>query len=217
MMLEHPSETCLLCQLATSQQIAQDKRRPYYLCHNCALVFVPNNFHLTATEEKAQYDLHQNHPEDPGYRQFLNRTLEPLFKQIPPPAKGLDFGSGPGPTAHLIAEQLGYDMHIYDPYYAPNDDYLNHKYDFISATEVLEHISQPMPVLEQLAHLLKAKGVLAIMTKRVEAIEKFGNWHYKNDPTHIAFYQMQTFDFIAHQLGFKVQEVARDVVFLIKQ
>lgn len=78
-------------------------------------------------------------------------------------------------------------MDIYDPYYAPNEFFKTKKYDFITATEVVEHLAEPGSALDHLWSLINRGGWLAIMTKRVTSLEAFANWHYKNDPTHISF------------------------------
>jgi hypothetical protein len=51
----------ILSKLEISKCLA---RRAYYRCGRCHLVFVPARYHLSASDEKAHYDLHQNHPGD---------------------------------------------------------------------------------------------------------------------------------------------------------
>jgi hypothetical protein len=54
------------------------------------------------------------------------------------------------------------------------------------------------------------------MTKRVRDKPSFSTWHYKNDPTHIAFYSEQTFAWLAQQWQLKLEIIDNDVVFLTK-
>ena len=68
-------------------------------------MFVPRSYHLSAADEKAQYDLHENDPNDPGYRAFLDRLAGPLDKRLAPHSHGLDFGCGPGPTLSVMLEE----------------------------------------------------------------------------------------------------------------
>ena len=98
---------------------ASDKIRNYVSCGKCRLVFVPNKFHLSASDEKEIYDQHQNNPDDSGYRVFLSRLLTPLVERLEPNRTGLDFGSGPGPTLSVMLSEKGHEMDIYDPFYAP--------------------------------------------------------------------------------------------------
>ena len=83
---------CPLCAGGSVVRYHQDRRRDYYRCGGCALVFVPPSQHVSAAKAKAEYDRHQNRPEDTGYRRFLSRLFEPMRERLPAGAKGLDFG-----------------------------------------------------------------------------------------------------------------------------
>ncbi|MCC5900978.1 MAG: class I SAM-dependent methyltransferase [Halomonas sp.] len=205
---------CPLCSTPDPALYHQDCRRDYYQCATCVLVFVPTEQHLTAAEEKNEYDQHQNSPHDTGYRHFLGRLFDPLVAKLPPGARGLDFGSGPGPTLSVMFEEAGHVMDVYDIYYAPHEEVLNRHYDFITATEVMEHLSAPGVVLAQLAAKLTPGGYLGLMTKRVTTREAFSRWHYINDPTHVCFFSEATFYWIGQHLGMEVEFPAADAVLL---
>ncbi|MCP4411330.1 MAG: class I SAM-dependent methyltransferase [Gammaproteobacteria bacterium] len=209
---------CPLCKNnKINKDYHSDKLRQYYQCLSCQLVIVPKQFHLSEDEEKALYDIHQNNPEDLGYRQFLSRTIDPLLIRLSQQKKedqeGLDFGCGPGPVIREIAKEDGITVYNYDPIYYPFPELLKDKYDFIIMTEVIEHVSKPLLLLNLLASLMKSNATLAVMTKRVSSQERFKNWHYKNDPTHICFYSMETFSWIASKFKWQLEEVDKDVVF----
>ena len=208
------TDRCPLCAAAALEAFAEDKRRPYLRCCHCALVSVPRAWHLSAAQEKAEYDKHQNDPFDPGYRRFLSRAFAPLADQLPAGAQGLDFGCGPGPALCHMARERGLQMANYDLYYYPDRELLNCQYDFVVLTEVIEHIAQPAQLLQELATLLKPGAILALMTKRVIDRHAFQRWHYKNDPTHICFYALETFEWLAQRYGWQLQVVDADVVFL---
>ncbi|MBB6521820.1 methyltransferase domain-containing protein [Pseudoteredinibacter isoporae] len=212
---------CPLCNQDQVEDFHKDKRRQYLRCEGCELIFVPENEILSPALEKAEYDKHQNQPDDSGYRRFLNRCLEPLLKQLetqgvkaPEDIVGLDFGCGPGPTLSRMAEERGYVLADYDPFYAHKPELLKAQYDFITMTEVIEHVRHPRLVLDLLDRLLAASGTLAIMTKRRTEPEHFASWHYKNDPTHIRFYHLKSFEFIARHYGWKLTIIDKDVLFL---
>lgn len=181
------------------------------------MVFVPPQFYIPLEAEKAEYDLHQNTPDDPGYRIFLNRLFEPMNEQLKPNSFGLDFGSGPGPTLSIMFEEAGHRIKIFDPFYANHPVVFNDRYDFISATEVFEHLHFPQKELFRLWHCLKYDGVLGIMTKLVIDQLAFSTWHYKNDPTHVCFYSRSTFNWIAHHLSARIEFVGSDVILLYKE
>ena len=210
------TEACPLCFSGESAFFHRDKQREFFRCRQCALVFVPTQSHLSKADEKSYYDLHQNSPLDSGYRTFLERLSKPLLKQLEPGSQGLDFGSGPGPTLSLILEEAGHRVGLYDPFYAPDEGVFTHQYDFITSSEVVEHLKKPGCELNRLLTLAKPGGVLAIMTKRVFNEAAFARWHYKNDPTHIVFFSEQTFHWMGKQWQVDAVFHDTDVVFFNK-
>ncbi|QTH64847.1 class I SAM-dependent methyltransferase [Psychrosphaera ytuae] len=236
------SNSCILCESTAVSAYHSDKRRDYFKCSMCHLVFVPLHQHLSCDDEKAEYDKHENNVSDVGYLRFLSRVGKPLLaalgklekaeefgsvsndKLLIKPAhksnanlSGLDFGCGPGPALATELNRLGIDTDVYDIYYYPNSDKLNKKYDFVTCTEVVEHFNQPKASLPILLQLIKPGGIIAIMTKLVIDQDRFAHWHYKNDQTHVSFYSKETFEWIAQQFGFSVEFVDKDVIFLHKQ
>lgn len=211
---------CPLCFAENTVFYWQDKKREYRQCTVCDLVFVPSSFHLSAQDEKAEYDKHDNAHLDDGYRRFLNRTLQPLLSAVKEsfqhPICGLDFGCGEGAFLSQMAAQSNVKVANYDLYYHCQPSVLERHYDFIVMTEVLEHLAAPKITLEKLVALLNPGGILAIMTKRVIDQNAFTTWHYKNDPTHICFYSDTTFQFIAQNYNMHLAVIEKDVVFLFK-
>lgn len=179
---------------------------------------MPNFFHLSDDEEKALYDLHINDPDDSNYRRFLTRFLNPFLDYLNQQSSdthtlsGLDFGSGPGPTLSLMLKELGFQCKNYDLYYAKHDHLLiPYHYDFITSTEVVEHLRDPYSVFKLLFSLIKRNGYLGIMTKRSDTLERFKQWHYIQDPTHICFYNKTTFNWLAKEFNSKVIFPEKDV------
>lgn len=211
-----PFENCPLCAGAKVTAYHSGQRRDYLQCSGCQLVFVPRRFHLSGDQEKAEYDLHENDPQDLGYRSFLNRLGQPLLARLKPRSQGLDFGSGPGPCLSLMLEEQGHTVALYDLYYANHPELLGSQYDFITATEVVEHLAQPLLELQRLWSLLKPGGQLGIMTKLVASPEKFANWHYKSDPTHISFFSVATFEYLGQQWGSAPEFIGADVIMFEK-
>lgn len=203
---------CPLCQHRAIDAYHSDGRRDYFQCRRCALVFVAPGQRLSPEAEKAEYDRHQNDPYDPGYRRFLSRLFEPLTARLPPPAQGLDFGCGPGPALGTMLSEAGYGVRLYDPFYAPGRGVLQGPFDFITCTEVVEHLFEPGLVLARLLEMLRPGGWLGIMTKLVIDRQAFARWHYKNDPTHVCFFSRETFDWWAAQAGVLHEYRGRDVI-----
>jgi len=207
---------CPLCRHGHTDFYHRDERRSYRQCRRCDLVFVPPADRLSPAEEKAHYDLHENDPSDRGYRRFLSRLFEPMRERVPVPARGLDFGSGPGPTLSLMFAEAGYDMALYDPYYAADSGVLQGRYDFITASEVAEHLYRPGAVLAQLHGLLRPGGWLGLMTKLICDRAAFATWHYRRDPTHVCFFSSRTLAWWAEQAGCDIFFIGQDVILLHK-
>jgi len=209
--------SCPLCAENRVGEYAKDRDRIYLQCTNCRLVFVPVIYHISSNDEKARYDLHQNNLHDDGYRKFLQRIVKPVTLHLQPQAKGLDFGSGPGPTLSLLFAELGYSMDLYDCFYAKNEIVWRKHYDFITATEVVEHLKHPYQELKRLFSILNIASPLAIMTKLITPQINFGKWSYKNDKTHISFFCKDTFKWLANKLHARLIFMENDIIILIKE
>ncbi|MDA0739677.1 MAG: class I SAM-dependent methyltransferase [Nitrospirae bacterium] len=205
---------CHTCKIDTAYH--QDNRRNFYSCETCQLVFVPPEQFLSEEEENAAYDHHQNSPDDQGYRSFLSRLFIPMNQRLAPGSQGLDFGSGPGPTLSKMFEEAGHSVALFDYFYANDQSVLQPAYDFITASEVVEHLHHPKDELERLWNILNPGGILGIMTKRVLNREAFATWHYKNDLTHVCFFSEFTFQWLAGQWQAELTIVGNDVVLLKK-
>lgn len=210
-------QPCPLCHSEQYGVFVEDKNRCYFRCQQCALIFSDPEAQLSPEQEKAVYDQHQNNPDNMGYRQFLGRLATPLVERLPAgPLDGLDFGSGPGPTLSIMLDEMGYNMAIYDPYFAPDPSVLTRQYDFVTCTEAIEHFNQPTKEWGLLLSMIKPGGWLGLMTKLATDAEAFTRWHYKNDPTHVSFFSRDTFRFLAQRDGLEVEFVGNDVILLRK-
>lgn len=198
---------CTLCS-SSSKPFCEDKKRQYFRCATCDLIFADPNTRLRQEEEKAIYDFHQNNPQDTRYRKFLSQLSTPLLKKLSVGMTGLDFGSGPGPTLSLMLEEQGMEMSVYDIYFTPNSGQLSRQYDFVTCSEVVEHLNDPGESWPQIVSLVKPGGWLGIMTWMLanESHQQFSHWSYKGDPTHVSFYTPQTMRWIAQafQLDLKI-------------
>lgn len=153
-------------------------------------------------------------PGDSGYRKFLSRLSIPLMERLQPGQKGLDFGCGPGPTLSVMMEEAGYKMELYDPFYYPDRSVLDKSYDFVTSTEVVEHLQNPEKVFSHLFHILNPGGILGLMTKMVVDSNVFKTWHYIQDSTHICFYSRETFEYISDWFSADVEFIGNDVIIL---
>ncbi|QDU98968.1 class I SAM-dependent methyltransferase [Lignipirellula cremea] len=209
------SHPCPLCGFASSLFFAEPERR-YLRCERCRLVHLDRLQLPSRAEEQEQYDLHENDPADLRYRKFLSRLFKPLQEQLQPHSQGLDVGCGPGPTLSVMFEEAGHTMQVYDPIYANDASVFRKSYDFITASEVLEHLHHPARDLARIWSALNDGGWLGVMTKRVRNAEAFADWHYRADPTHVSFYSRDTFAWLARQWNAQWLLVGDDVALFQK-
>jgi len=196
-------EKCRLCGDEGSYLFFKDKNREFYKCNVCDFIFVPKRYFVSEEKEKKQYDQHQNSFKNHPYIEFLNQLYIPTTKFLNSKSVGLDFGSGPEPVLSQMFERDGYDIDIYDYFYANDPTVFEKKYDFITSTEVFEHLSKPLYEIKRLWKCLKVGGVFAIMTGQTHLIEEFKFWYYIRDLTHISFFSDKSFEYIAQILGAK--------------
>ncbi|HBC19886.1 MAG TPA: 2-polyprenyl-3-methyl-5-hydroxy-6-metoxy-1,4-benzoquinol methylase, partial [Alcanivorax sp.] len=154
---------CTLCG-NLAQPFAQLDVRDFFRCGTCQLTFADPATLPDPETEKAHYDHHDNTPGDAGYRRFLSQLADPLCERLKPGDCGLDFGCGPGPALAQMLNERGFACRTYDPIYDPDPAPLDQQYDFVTCTEVVEHLHRPEREWQQFALLVKPGGWLGIMT-----------------------------------------------------
>jgi hypothetical protein len=197
------ANTSLSCPLCSRESgfLCACRGRDYHICGTCDLVFVSPQDQISFTQEKERYLEHNNNPDDEGYQRFLNPVAEAVLLDHHPPACGLDFGCGTGSPLPGMLTDHGFEMDVYDPFFAPHEEIFMKEYDFITCTEVAEHMRGPGKEIFRLWDMLKAGGGLYIKTELRDASINFSDWYYIKDPTHIAFYSKDTMSWLAKALG----------------
>jgi hypothetical protein len=216
--LSAPAEPaiCPLCAAPAPPEFALREGRRYLRCSRCSLTFLDPAFRLGPAAERARYETHNNAPDDPGYRAFLARLAVPLLKRLSPGARGLDFGSGPGPTLSGMLSEAGFPTRIWDPFFAPDHSALEERYDFVTCSETAEHFHRPGDEFRRLDGLLRPGGWLGVMTGVLHPEQDFGTWWYVRDPTHVAFYAPATLQWIAERHRWTLEVVAPSVILFQK-
>ena len=110
----------------------------------------------------------------------------------------------------------GHGVALYDPTFAADTAPLAGTYDFVVATEVIEHLEKPADVFDKFDSLLRPGGLLALMTGFQGDDESFSDWHYIRDPTHIVFFREETLRLIAEARGWACEIPAKDVALMRK-
>ncbi len=206
---------CPVCQSSEYLLFDQDKRRSYFQCHDCNLVYVPREQLVTPHEELERYNAHQNDEADTYYRNYLNDTKEASLKFLNKNHKGLDFGCGRTKLLGQLYKEDGFEVDSFDLYFFPDQSIWDKKYDFIILSEVIEHLANPWETMSALNHILKEKGVFFIKTKFYPpSKEDFSKWFYKRDSTHVEFFNDQSMDVLAKKLGKSFKQIGNDLYLL---
>lgn len=191
------------------QAKASRRIREFFRCSNCDLVFVPQRFHLSQTEESQQYTSHNNEKNNDGYIKLLMPVLDAVTKEEK--ARVLEYGCGPGPVLAGLLEDKGFSVDLYDPYFFPEKKSGKDKYDLLTCTEVVEHFCEPASSWRNLFDRLSSKGKAFILTQWTDLVPSrtgLENWHYIREVTHVAFYSQNTLTWIANHFGCTVNFVA---------
>lgn len=203
---------CLLC--SSSEVHVHPNMNQFCSCIHCKTTFRDPISFISRTAEKLRYEKHNNDVEDVGYQQFVSPIVQAVVRDFSNRHSGLDFGAGTGPVIAKLLTDRGFDIALYDPFFHPNHETLQKKYDFIICCEVIEHFHNPLKEFELLQSMLKANGKLYCMTALLPKTEKFANWYYKDDPTHVIFYSPENLGWIKDKIGFKKLNIdGRLVVF----
>jgi predicted TPR repeat methyltransferase len=102
----------------------------------------------------------------------------------------------------MLAE-AGHPTADYDPNFRPDRRLLARTWDFITCTEVVEHLHRPGEVFARLDVMLKPGGFLSIMTERLTPGRDFEGWRYRRQPSHVVFYSDRTMDWIARRFDWR--------------
>jgi len=191
---------CPLC--ATIAEKFYEDNQKYFHCLTCHAIFVAQEDLPDETLEKERYELHDDNAQDTGYRKFVSPITSNIEKDFSQEAKGVDFGAGTSQIITKVMQEKGYDISSYDPYFHPNKELLENKYDYIASCEVIEHFYHPAKEFALLQSMLKKDAKLYLMTDMYDEGTEFSSWYYKNDPTHVFFYTKKTFEWIQEKFAF---------------
>ena len=215
-MLHNTAPDCPVCQDNTTVGFMAIGERDYWRCPRCEATFLEPSQRPGPEAERAEYDQHDNDPADPGYRRFLARLVDELVPRLASGDEVLDFGCGPGPALVAMIREAGHAAEGYDPFYAPDQRLLERQYQAIACTEVVEHLHDPAGTFRLLDQLLAPGGWLGVMTCFQTDDDRFANWHYRRDPTHVVFYREATLRWVAARLGWRCEVPRKNVALMRK-
>lgn len=174
----------------------------FFLCSGCSGIFKAKHSLPSPEEEKKRYETHQNDVKDTAYQNFVSPITNAVQTYYTTDSLGLDFGAGTGPVISAVLESKGYSLHQFDPFFKNDTKTLKMKYDYVVCCEVIEHFHYPAKEFALLKKLLNPGGHLFCMTHLFTENTDFEQWYYKNDITHVFFYQIKTMEKIKAMFNF---------------
>ena len=79
------------------------------------------------------------------------------------------------------------------------------KYDLIIATEVIEHLKNPIEFIVDCLELLKPNGQILLTTPNKDFSKKNGIWQTDMPPVHTVWLSKKSFKFMVNKLGMKLE------------
>ena len=209
---------CFVCGDLAGKFVDKKSDVAYYQCESCECIFKSPDVHGNFAEQKERYDLHENSDENNGYRAYFQSFIDFIFPLSVQPQNALDFGCGESTLLAKMLEEKGIECDSYDPIYHPATSYNSKKYELITSVEVFEHLHHPKEVFSELIHLLEEGGFLAIRTEFATMnIEKFKQWYYRSDPTHVFFFSERTFEKLCSENFCEIVKCNEKNMILIKK
>jgi 2-polyprenyl-3-methyl-5-hydroxy-6-metoxy-1,4-benzoquinol methylase len=113
------------------------------------------------------------------------------------------YGIEPSPTAAAAAAARGHT--IFPMLLNQMDAAWNGKFDLISFNQVLEHVSNPVDLIQESARLLSPRGVIAVAVPNNAGILRFSPWlEFDWPPHHLSRWKIKNFYTLARLSGLHV-------------
>jgi len=206
---------CPLCN-HIAEFFVQDKKRAFYSCEQCGLVFANPKSHLMPDLEKQRYGRSQKSSKQKPLSQFILPLLDQISQQQTGTLTGLNFGRLLDEHSRQSIADAGHIVNEYDPFFAADQSVLQQRYDFVCCYRFFDHLRHPHREWLLLNQLIKPGGWLAISTPLLTDKDHYAKWHYKNNPTHVSFYQHSTFEYLALNSDFELLFALKDLVLMQK-
>jgi hypothetical protein len=195
---------CGICGSTTREILQKKFSLKYHYCDMCGFISKDAENRISLEDELKIYKKHNNSIDDPRYVAYFKDFIDSaVIDFVSNGRRGLDFGSGPSPVlATILDRDYGFDMDIYDLFFAPNKVFSGKKYHLITSTEVFEHLGDPLEYFKLLAGCLEDDGLLSIMTLfHPLDDQEFLDWYYIRDMSHISFFTGDTMKVISGITG----------------
>lgn len=191
-------------------------------CERCGLTFA--NPLPTATELAGVYSptgdwgrSRQEPRERPVARRRLQRLFAPISDELdvlnpPPGGAAFDFGCGPGQWLDALAA-AGWATYGLEP--ATKVAFQRHReiasvpitpqFDLVMLHHVLEHVTEPLVILKELARATRMGGFLMISVPNFEGAHEHGDLEYcLRSKTHVLAFTQPCLEWLTTTSGFRI-------------
>ena len=182
------------------------------------------------TEEKPTFLAHAG--EDQAWAELAQTDRLEIFERILGPArrKLLDIGSGPGfflktaqdkgwnvkgiePSQRAAAHARGLGIDVVEGFFGPDTAAALGQFDVINLTNVLEHVPEPIAILEAARRILRTGGVICVnvpndfspLQVAAAATRGTGEW-WIAPPHHLNYFDFATLTNLLERLRFRIAE-----------
>ena len=207
---------CPLCQNSNIAFFYQDKKRAFFRCLSCQLVFSDSSSHLPPSSQQQRFGGSHHSKKQKQLSDFIFPLLKQLQSLSNDKLIGLTYGRVMDSQSLKSIEEAGHQLFQFDPFLAPNHGLFKKQYDFICCYQVFEHFRNPRQEWRLLQRMLKHGALLAINIQLLKKIELFAKWHHKNNLAHVCFYQAETFKYLAEKSGFTLLFATNDLILMQK-
>ena len=196
---------CKICQNNTTPLEDKKTSKIYHQCSVCSYIALDEEYYVDENHERSHYDKHHNNFESLGYVKMFEDLISEFIPVHVDIKTALDFGCGEGEVLPILLDRNSIQCDRYDLFYFPQKIYENKKYDLICSTEVFEHLQNPLEMLKKLLLHVEENGFILLMSAfHPNNDEKFLKWWYIRDVTHIGFFNLDTFEFLAKSLNLEI-------------
>ncbi len=195
--------TCRLCFHVVGSKTSIDQTI-YEYCEHCVSWQMNENALPKLADEQTRYATHNNKWNDQGYRDYLMKFGATIVAQEQKGAKGVDVGAGIEKVLTRLLNEEELDVKAQDPLYGFNAYDEDELYNFVVSIETVEHFHHPYSEWERMNNAILRNGRMYVATNLLEGTQKFEDWWYVKDPTHVFFYSKITMRYIADIFNMQV-------------
>lgn len=205
--MKSSDEICYVCETSTGNYHKQlNEGYSIIKCANCGLEYT----NPTPTEEelKSFYSVYEDMRANPQIIELnAKEHLNTLSKYgLIGTSKMLDFGTGLGTFVKVAGECcFGVDLkHSNHPRIKESiEDFKDiSSWDFITLWGVIEHLPDPITVMQKLVTQLRRGGVIALTTVDAEGVIPY----YYKPPEHLSYWTRTAFEILADICGLEIIE-----------